>query len=51
MRTGIIAKKMGMTRLYLSDGTHVPVTILSIDNCQVIATKDDENLGYYSVTI
>ena len=51
MRTGIIAKKMGMTRLYLSDGTHVPVTILSIDNCQVIATKDDENLGYYSVTL
>ena len=51
MRTGIIAKKMGMTRLYLSDGTHVPVTILSIDNCQVIATKDDENLGYYSVTV
>jgi len=51
MRTGIIAKKMGMTRLYLSDGTHVPVTILSIDNCQVIATKDGENLGYYSVTL
>ena len=51
MRTGIIAKKMGMTRLYLSDGTHVPVTILSIDNCQVIATKDNENLGYYSVTL
>ena len=51
MRTGIIAKKMGMTRLYLSDGTHVPVTILSIDNCQVIATKNDENLGYYSVTL
>jgi len=51
MRTGIIAKKMGMTRLYLSDGTHVPVTILSIDNCHVIATKADENLGYYSVTL
>ena len=51
MRTGIIAKKMGMTRLYLSDGTHIPVTILSIDNCQVIATKDDENLGYCSVTL
>ena len=51
MRTGIIAKKMGMTRLYLSDGTHVPVTILSIDNCHVIAKKADENLGHYSVTL
>ena len=51
MRTGIVAKKMGMTRIYLSDGTHVPVTILSIDNCQVTAVRNDDNLGHYSVTL
>ncbi len=51
MRTGIVAKKMGMTRIYLSDGTHVPVTVLSLDSCQVIAQKHDENLNFFSVTL
>ena len=39
MRTGLIAKKIGMTRLYMADGTHVPVTVLSLKDCQVIAIK------------
>lgn len=51
MRTGIIAKKIGMTRIYLSDGTHVPVTVLSVDECQVVASKNDKNLQKYSLTL
>ena len=50
MRTGMIVKKMGMTRLYLSDGTHVPVTVLGIDSCHVVSNKKGENDGY-SVTL
>ena len=44
MRTGIIARKVGMTRLYLADGTHVPVTVLSINNCQVLENKTQEKM-------
>ncbi|MBC7495645.1 MAG: 50S ribosomal protein L3, partial [Sphingomonadaceae bacterium] len=33
MRSGVIAKKMGMTRLFKDDGRHVPVTVLSLENC------------------
>ena len=51
MRTGIIAKKVGMTRLYLVDGTHVPVTVLSLQDCQVVANQTVEKNGYFSVTI
>ena len=51
MRTGIIARKVGMTRLYLADGTHVPVTVLSINNCQVLENKTQEKNGYTSITL
>ncbi len=51
MRTGIIAKKVGMTRLYLADGTHVPVTVLSLNDCQVVSTQTDEKNGYFSITL
>ena len=51
MRTGIIARKVGMTRLYLADGTHVPVTVLRINNCQVIENKTQEKNGYTSITL
>ncbi len=51
MRTGLIAKKIGMTRLYMADGTHVPVTVLSLNNCQVIATQTEAKNGYNSVTL
>ena len=42
MRTGIIAKKVGMTRLFAEDGSHVPVTVLSLDGCQVVAVRTKE---------
>ena len=51
MRTGIIAKKMGMTRLYLADGTHVPVTVLSLKDCKVVYNKTLDKNGYFSVTL
>jgi large subunit ribosomal protein L3 len=38
MRTGVIAKKMGMTRLFKDDGRHVPVTVLALENCQVVSS-------------
>jgi large subunit ribosomal protein L3 len=42
MRTGILAKKIGMTRVFAADGAHVPVTVLSLEGCQVIGVKKDE---------
>ena len=51
MRTGVIAKKMGMTRLFQDDGRHVPVTVLALDNVQVIARKDAETDGYVAVQL
>ena len=40
MRTGVIAKKMGMTRLFQEDGRHVPVTVLALEGVQVIARRE-----------
>ena len=37
MRTGLIAKKLGMSRIFEADGTHVPVTVLSVDGLQVLS--------------
>ena len=51
MRSGLIVKKIGMTRLYLEDGTHVPVTVLSLKDCQVIANQSMEKNGYNSITL
>jgi large subunit ribosomal protein L3 len=42
MRTGLIARKMGMTRVFAADGAHVPVTVLSLEGCQVVGVKKDE---------
>ena len=39
MRTGVIAKKLGMTRLFKDDGTHVPVTVLHLDEVRVVAAR------------
>ena len=39
MRTGLIAKKLGMTRIFKEDGTHVPVTVLHLDQVQVVAAE------------
>jgi large subunit ribosomal protein L3 len=51
MRTGVIAKKMGMTRLFQEDGRHVPVTVLALDNVQVVARREADRDGYTAVQI
>ena len=51
MRTGIIARKMGMTRLFGEDGSHVPVTVLKLDGCQVVAVRTAEKDGYTAVQL
>jgi len=51
MRTGVIAKKMGMTRLFQDDGRHVPVTVLSLENLQVVARREQSRDGYNGVQL
>ena len=51
MRTGVIAKKVGMTRLFQEDGRHVPVTVLSLEDCQVTAHRTQDRDGYYGVQV
>jgi large subunit ribosomal protein L3 len=51
MRTGVITQKVGMTRLFLEDGRHVPVTVLKLDGCQVVATRTEEKDGYTAVQL
>jgi len=51
MRSGVIAKKLGMTRLFLEDGKQVPVTVLLLDNLQVVAQRTVENDGYTAVQL
>ncbi len=51
MRTGLLAKKLGMTRLFKDDGTHVPVTVLHVDNVQVVAARTEETHGYSAVQL
>ena len=51
MRTGVIAKKMGMTRLFDEFGQHVPVTVLQLDSVQVVAQKTKEKDGYTAVQL
>ena len=51
MRSGIIAKKVGMTRLFLEDGQQVPVTVLHIENLQVIAQRTSDSNGYTAVQL
>ena len=51
MRTGVIAKKLGMTRLFREDGTHVPVTVLHMDDVRVVAAKSVETDGYAAVQL
>ena len=50
-RTGLIAKKLGMTRLFNDDGSTVPVTVLHLDDVRVIAQRDAEKDGYVAVQI
>ena len=51
MRTGLIAQKLGMTRVFTEDGNHLPVTVLKVDNCQVVAVRDQEKDGYTAVQL
>ena len=51
MRTGLIAQKMGMTRVFAEDGGHVPVTVLKVDDCQVIGTRTEERDGYSALQL
>jgi len=51
MRTGVIAKKMGMTRLFQEDGRHVPVTVLALENVQVVARKEAGRDGYTALQL
>jgi large subunit ribosomal protein L3 len=51
MRTGLLAKKLGMTRLFREDGTHVPVTILHLDQVQVVTARKAETDGYTAVQL
>jgi len=51
MRTGLIAKKLGMSRIFDADGKHVPVTLLKVENCQVIAVQTKEKNGYTALQL
>ena len=51
MRTGVIAKKVGMTRLFQEDGRHVPVTVLALEDCQVVSVRTAETDGYVAVQL
>ncbi|WP_288484928.1 50S ribosomal protein L3 [uncultured Novosphingobium sp.] len=51
MRTGVIAKKVGMTRLFQEDGRHVPVTVLALEDNQVISVRTSDTDGYVAVQL
>ena len=51
MRSGLIAQKLGMTRIFREDGTHVPVTVLGLQNCQVVGQRTQERDGYTAVKL
>ncbi len=51
MRTGVIAKKVGMTRLFQADGRHVPVTVLQLENLQVVGRREADRDGYTAVQL
>ncbi len=51
MRTGLLAEKLGMTRLFEDDGSHNPVTVLRVQDCEVVAARRPEREGYAAVQI
>ncbi|MGH7043109.1 MAG: 50S ribosomal protein L3 [Acetobacteraceae bacterium] len=51
MRTGLLARKLGMTRIFRDDGTHVPVTVLHLDDVRVVAARTAEKDGYTAVQL
>ena len=51
MRTGVIAKKLGMARFFDEAGTHVPVTVLSLEGCTVVAQRTQDKDGYVALQL
>jgi large subunit ribosomal protein L3 len=51
LRSGVIAKKVGMTRLFMEDGKQIPVTVLHLDNLQVVAQRTSDKDGYSAVQL
>lgn len=51
MRTGLIAQKQGMSRVFAADGQHVPVTVLKVESCQVTAVRTVDKDGYVAVQL
>jgi large subunit ribosomal protein L3 len=51
MRTGLIAQKLGMSRVFTDDGNHVAVTVLRVDNCQVVAQRTQDKDGYTALQL
>jgi large subunit ribosomal protein L3 len=51
MRSGLLAKKLGMTRVFTDGGEHVPVTVLQVDGCQVVDIRTSDKNGYFAVQV
>ena len=51
MRSGVIAQKLGMTRVFTDAGAHVPVTVLKVDGCQVVAHRTEAVNGYNALQL
>src|SRR3954454_9178681 len=51
MRTGLIAQKLGMTRVFTDEGNHVAVTVLRVANCQVVAQRTEATAGYTALQL
>ena len=51
MRSGVIAQKMGMTRIFTDAGENIPVTVLKLENCQVVAHRTQEKNGYTALQL
>jgi large subunit ribosomal protein L3 len=51
MRSGVITQKLGMTRVFSDDGRHIPVTVLKMDNCQVVAQRTEDKHGYTALQL
>src|SRR6476619_974235 len=51
MRSGVIAQKLGMTRIFTDDGEHIPVTVLRLDRCQVVGHRTSEKNGYTALQL
>ena len=51
MRSGVIAQKLGMTRIFTDAGEHIPVTVLRLENCQVVGQRTPEKNGYTALQL